>query len=99
MTPVEAIATATRTAAQVLGTDAQVGTLEPGKYADVIAVAGNPLKDIRVLQDRKRIRLVMKGGDVCVDRRAGHEKRVILDAAWQAKLDALLAPSTAPALR
>jgi hypothetical protein len=47
-----------------------------------------------VLQDRKRIKLVMKGGDVCVDRRDGHHKSVVLNGAWQEKLDRVLAPGS-----
>jgi imidazolonepropionase-like amidohydrolase len=41
----------------------------PGKRADLVAVDGNPLQNITVLQDVQRIKLVLKDGDVCVDRR------------------------------
>jgi imidazolonepropionase-like amidohydrolase len=41
----------------------------PGKRADLVAVEGNPLQNITVLQNVQRIKLVLKGGDVCVDRR------------------------------
>lgn len=86
MTPMEAILTATKNAAEALRMDRDVGTLEPKKFADIIAVEGDPLEDIRILQERKRIKLVMKGGQVYVDRREGQDKRVILDAVWSKKL-------------
>ncbi len=66
MTPLEAIRSATLVAAELLGTNADVGDLEVGKYADLIAVAGNPLNDISLLED---VRVVVKGGRV-VKRRA-----------------------------
>jgi imidazolonepropionase-like amidohydrolase len=59
MTPMEAIKAATKTAAELLGVDSLLGTLEPNKKADIIAVEGNPLKDIGVL---KKVVFVMKGG-------------------------------------
>jgi imidazolonepropionase-like amidohydrolase len=61
MTPGQAIAAATVNAADLLGVSEQVGTLEPGKQADLIAVEGNPLEDVTVLKD---VKLVMKGGEV-----------------------------------
>jgi imidazolonepropionase-like amidohydrolase len=79
MTPMEAIQTATKNAAEAIWLDQDTGTLEAGKCADMIAVEGDPLEDIRVLQDRKRIKIVMKEGKVFVDRRAGHEKFVVHD--------------------
>lgn len=50
MKPMEAILAGTRNAAELLGVDGDVGTIEPGKVADLVAVEGNPLEDIRVLQ-------------------------------------------------
>jgi imidazolonepropionase-like amidohydrolase len=77
MTPMEAIQTATKNAAEAIGLGDQVGTLEAGKLADVVVVEGNPAQDIRVLQDKHKIKMVMKEGHVYVDRRPGHDRRVI----------------------
>ncbi|MEZ5293686.1 MAG: amidohydrolase family protein [Vicinamibacterales bacterium] len=60
-TPMAAIEGATRIAAEAMGWDDRVGTLQPGRYADLIAVAGDPLADITELE---RVRFVMKGGTV-----------------------------------
>jgi len=79
MTPMEAIQTATRNAAEAIGLDREIGTLEAGKLADIIAVEGNPLKDIRVLQDKKRIQMIMKEGKIFVFRKPGQEKYIIHD--------------------
>ncbi|HVP35284.1 MAG TPA: amidohydrolase family protein [Steroidobacteraceae bacterium] len=59
MTPMEAIQAATRDAAQALDQSADVGAIAPGRYADLIAVDGDPLKDIHVLET---VAIVMKGG-------------------------------------
>jgi imidazolonepropionase-like amidohydrolase len=59
--PIDAIRTATVNAAELLGIEERAGTLESGKWADVIAVAGNPLEDVTLLED---VRFVMKGGVV-----------------------------------
>jgi len=67
MTPAQAIATATTTAAALLGKEKELGAVAPGYYADIIAVEGDPLSDIAALTHR--VRWVMKGGRVVVDRR------------------------------
>jgi imidazolonepropionase-like amidohydrolase len=59
MTPMQAIQTATRNAAELLDMSDRVGTLESGKFADVVAVPGNPLQDITAMQ---RVAFVMKDG-------------------------------------
>jgi imidazolonepropionase-like amidohydrolase len=69
MTPAEALLLATRNAADALGKLDRVGTIEKGKYADLIVVDGDPLRDIRVLQNLNNLKVVMKEGVVEVDRR------------------------------
>jgi len=61
MTPMQAIQAATRTAAQLLDQDDQLGTIEPGKLADIVAVPGNPLQDIATME---KVSFVMKDGVV-----------------------------------
>jgi imidazolonepropionase-like amidohydrolase len=65
LTPMQIIHAATRNAAELLGMQDRVGTLEVGKLADIIAVPGDPLKDIRALEHAK---FVMKGGVVVVNK-------------------------------
>ncbi|MDP8922917.1 MAG: amidohydrolase family protein [Chloroflexota bacterium] len=65
MTPARALVAATRSAAEALRLEKVVGTLEPGRYADLIAVGGDPTRDIHALYD---LRLVVKGGVVIHDR-------------------------------
>ena len=61
LTPLEAIKAATVNAADLLGWSGKVGSLEPGAWADIIAVDGDPLKDVTTLE---RVKFVMKGGEV-----------------------------------
>jgi imidazolonepropionase-like amidohydrolase len=61
MTPLAAIQTATINASDLLGPKYLVGSLEPGKFADVIAVDGDPTKDVTILE---HVKFVMKGGAV-----------------------------------
>lgn len=61
MTPVEAIRSATTVAAEHLGLAGEIGTLAPGKAADLVAVRGDPLADVRELE---RVRFVMKDGRI-----------------------------------
>ena len=61
MTPMQALVAATSRAAECIGrTD--VGVVEAGRYADVLVVDGDPLADVRVLEERKRLKVVMKAG-------------------------------------
>ncbi|MBP6878085.1 MAG: amidohydrolase family protein [Phenylobacterium sp.] len=64
MSPADAILTATRNAADLIGASADIGSIQTGRYADIVAVAGDPLNDITELQ---RMKFVMKGGIVYRD--------------------------------
>ncbi len=61
MTPVAALQSATLVNSQMLGWQDQIGSIDKGKYADIVAVSGDPLKDITEMQ---RVKFVMKGGKV-----------------------------------
>ena len=61
MTPMQAIQSGTSLAAELLGQQDNLGTIAPGHFADIVAVAGDPLRDITELQ---RVKFVMKGGTV-----------------------------------
>ncbi|MFN2195835.1 MAG: amidohydrolase family protein [Anaerolineales bacterium] len=69
MSPMEAIVATTRTAAENLGWEDRVGTVEAGKLADLILTNTNPLQDIRSLENTDNILLVMKGGQIYKDLR------------------------------
>jgi imidazolonepropionase-like amidohydrolase len=77
MTPMDALLTATRNAAAAIKMDADLGTIEAGKLADIVAVDGDPLRNIAVLKEKRRIQLVMKEGRVYADRRPGKSKSVV----------------------
>jgi imidazolonepropionase-like amidohydrolase len=62
--PMEAIVAATKTASELMQMESEIGTVEEGKLADLIVVDGNPLEDIRILQDQSKIILVLKGGQI-----------------------------------
>lgn len=66
MSPAEAIQAATWNAAQALGREADVGAIATGRYGDLIAVAGDPLADVRALET---VAVVVKGGEVVRDAR------------------------------
>jgi len=59
MTPMQAIQSATSRAAELLGKRGEVGVVAPGAYADLVAVTGDPLADVAVLQ---KVSFVMKDG-------------------------------------
>jgi imidazolonepropionase-like amidohydrolase len=63
-TPLEVIMCATKTGAQIMGRESEFGTLEVGKLGDVLVVDGDVLKDISILEDRKRFVAVLQGGAI-----------------------------------
>jgi imidazolonepropionase-like amidohydrolase len=70
MTPAQALHSATSNAAELLGLQDQIGAIQAGKLADIVAVPGNPLEDVSVLQ---KVDFVMKGGEVYKRERRGDE--------------------------
>jgi imidazolonepropionase-like amidohydrolase len=62
MSPMQAILASTSAAAQLIGIQDQVGTIEKGKLADLLLFKGNPLRRIDLLRDRSRIIGVMQAG-------------------------------------
>ncbi|TFI58826.1 amidohydrolase family protein [Sphingomonas parva] len=61
MTPMEAIQAATRTAAEALGREKDVGAIAIGRWGDIVAVDGDPIRDVRALED---VDVVIKGGEI-----------------------------------
>jgi imidazolonepropionase-like amidohydrolase len=59
--PIDAIMTATHNAADLIGDTKDIGSIQPGRYADIVAVGGDPLNDVTELE---RVQFVMKGGEV-----------------------------------
>ena len=67
MSPMESLVATTKVAAECLGWQNRIGTLEPGKLADVVITRTDPLADIRSLEQTSNIALVMKGGQLVKD--------------------------------
>ena len=70
LSPLEAVHAATGRAAEALGLQDHIGTLEEGKRADLVLIDGSPLEDIRILQDADRILMVIKDGEIVCEQ--GH---------------------------
>ena len=64
----QAIQAATGWAAECVGLDNEIGTVETGKLADLLIIDGDPLSDIKILQEKDRIKQVLLGGKAFVDR-------------------------------
>ena len=69
-TPLEVLRCATLGGAQVLGRQGEIGSVEPGKLADLLLVDGDPVADISILEDRRRFLAVIQGGEVKAGRLA-----------------------------
>ena len=72
MTPMQAIVAATSHAAECLAMDVDIGTVAAGKKADLILVEGDPLGDVTILEEGRNVKLVMKDGEVHLDRLGRH---------------------------
>ncbi len=81
MTPMQSIIATTRSAAELLHLDKHVGTLEAGKFADVLIVDGDPLANIRVVEDADKIALVMKAGQIAKSRLEASQRATMLSKA------------------
>jgi imidazolonepropionase-like amidohydrolase len=66
--PMDVLVAATRNGAKACGLENETGTIEKGKLADIILVDGDPLRDVKVLQDKSKIKMVMKEGKIEVKR-------------------------------
>jgi imidazolonepropionase-like amidohydrolase len=64
MTPMQAIVAGTKMGARCMGFGDEVGLLREGYLADFLVVDGDPLQDVAILQDRTRLRLIMKDGEI-----------------------------------
>jgi imidazolonepropionase-like amidohydrolase len=82
MTPAQAFRSATSVDAEMMGWADKVGSIEPGKYADFIAVAGDPLTDITELE---RVKFVMKGGKVYRNDFSDQSKPSLATTNWYAR--------------
>lgn len=80
MKPMHALQTATINAAKAIKLDHDLGSLEAGKLADIVAVNGDPLTDIACLQEKANIQMVMKEGKVYADRRLGGRSKNVVNA-------------------
>ena len=70
LTPMDAILAATKLGGEIMGRSHELGQIRPGYLADLLLVDGDPLRDVALLSQRERLVLVLKGGQIQIDRRA-----------------------------
>ncbi len=75
MTPMQALVAATRMGTACMGLGDETGVLRAGMLADFLVVDGNPLKDVRILEDRQRLRLIVKDGLIYTDTLSALEQK------------------------
>jgi imidazolonepropionase-like amidohydrolase len=85
-TPMQAIKAATGTAARILGKQGSIGALASGAYADLVAVDGNPLEDVRILSEPERIHLVVLEGRLVAGTEINRSNRPALPGPLPLKL-------------
>ena len=68
MSNMQAIQATTGWAAECVGLENEIGTITPGKLADLLVIAGDPLKDISILRNSEKMNLIMKNGDIFVNK-------------------------------
>ena len=66
--PMDVIVAATKRGAEAMRMEEDLGTLEKGKWADMIVIDGDPIGDIKILQELENIKLVIKNGEIAVNR-------------------------------
>jgi imidazolonepropionase-like amidohydrolase len=64
MTPMEVLLSATKVNAELFRMSDRIGSVEPGKYADLVVLEGNPLRNLRAFQNQDNLKVIMKGGRV-----------------------------------
>jgi imidazolonepropionase-like amidohydrolase len=64
MSPLDCLRSATTVAARVIGAEAWAGSLDPGKFGDMIGVPGDPLENLELVAKPENVHLVVKGGQV-----------------------------------
>ena len=69
MSEMESIVSSTKIGAEAIGIGDQIGTIEKGKLGDIIIVKENPLKNIKILQNVNNINMVIKNGEIVINRK------------------------------
>jgi imidazolonepropionase-like amidohydrolase len=87
LTPMQSLVASTKTAAQCLGLEVDIGTVEAGKCADIVVVDGDPLQDIGLLERPDALSMVIKGGTVYVNRLASQAEQSLHAAGKLAHAD------------